>query len=124
MGIPPLVLTQEQATSLLTHIQAYRRYALTQLAPSTERNTNQRQLQALQGKLIDEKGQQSAVYLFFTREEVSALKQMVADLLVLTAREPATDQRDATLHDLVTLKTMVEKLWVYGQGHSYTRTLR
>lgn len=124
MGIPPLALTHERATRLLTYIQTYRRYALTQIAPSTERNTNQRQLQALQGKLIQEMDKPSAIHSFaLTGEEVKALHTMVSDLLQLTAREAASDQRSATLIDLTALKSLVEQLALYHQGSRYTQIL-
>jgi hypothetical protein len=126
MNMPPLSLTQERATRLLAYVQMYRRLALTQIAPSTERNAIQRQLQALQGKLMhrEEREQQETIYhLSVTSEDIAALKTMVADLLVLTTREPATVQRDITLVDLASLKGTLEKLSLYGQKKSYTKTL-
>lgn len=124
MSIPPFVLTKDQATRLLAYIQTYRRHVLTQLAPSTDRNTIQRHLQALQGKLIHEMDQQSAVaHLALSSEERGALQTMVADFLQVTAQEPATAQRDATLHDLAALKATLEKLSLDGPGRHYTHTI-
>ena len=120
MSVLPFGLTQERASRLLAYIQTHRRQALTRSAPSTERNATQRLLQALQGKLIHEldasrhQHASALVSLPLSNEEVKALKTMVTDLLLFTAREPATEQRAATLVDLSGLKGMVEKLPVYG----------
>jgi hypothetical protein len=116
---PPLSLTQEQARRLLAYIQAYRRALLTQLAPSTERNANQRLLQALQGKLMQEMDrleQERSLSFDLTHEEQRIVKQLAADLLLLRAREQASPERDAALVDLAQLKATVERL--YGLGSS------
>lgn len=108
---PPLILTQEQAARLLAYIQMQRRHALTQLAPSAERNTNQRFLQMIQGKLIHEMDQPAPIcYLFLSSDEMLALKTMVADLLLLFAGYEPGEQRNGTLLDLAELKAMVEKM--------------
>lgn len=112
MNIPPLVLDHEQTTRLLGYIQEYRRYTLTQL-PSAERNTNQRMLQALQGRLIQEseREQQPSLSFFFTNEEARVLKTMIADLCVLKAnQEPKTAQVYAALVDLTQLKGVFDHL--------------
>src|SRR5262249_16296842 len=94
--------------------QSYRRYALTALTPSTERNTNQRLLQALQGKLITEMDQRKLPLSFFlTSEEIKSLKTMAADLLTLTTREASSEKRTLTLLDLAELKSVLGRL--YGQ---------
>lgn len=124
MDISPLHLSREQSARLLGYVQTYRRYALTQLAPSTERNTTQRLLQALQGKLIREMDQPSATCsLAVNAEEVKALQTMIRDLLHLTTREAGSDQRNAMLLDLAGLKSLVEKRSTSGQGRRYTQTL-
>jgi hypothetical protein len=121
---PPLALTREQASRLLVYLQDYRRLALTHLAPSQERNTNQRLLQALQGKLIQEMDQPSTMhYLSVTGEEVNALRTMVRDLLQWTTREPESDRRNAKLVDLAGLKSTIEKLAIYGPGNFSAPTL-
>lgn len=128
MSTPPLVLTQEHATRLISYLQRYRRYLLTQVAPSAERNTIQRVLQTLQGKLIhtmDTQVRQQGVQFHFAlnSEEVKVLKAMVADLLTLTVREAPSEQRDATLVDLTSLKTAVEKIAISGQRNHFTSLL-
>lgn len=123
ISVPSLLLTQGQATCLLAYIQTYRRHVLTQIAPSRDRNTIQRSLQALQGKFIQEIDQRSAiVQLALSSEERGALRTMLADFLQVRAQEPATNQRDATLRDLATLKAIVEK-GAYGPGKHFTSSL-
>lgn len=107
----PFTLTKEQATRLLVYLQTYRRHVLTEIPPSADRNTIQRYLQALQGKLISQMDQQSVmVPLALTHEELGALKTMVADVLRVTQRELATEQRDALLQDLSALKAALAQL--------------
>ncbi len=108
----PLLLTPEQGQRLLTALQTYRRYALTQLAPSTERNARQRVLQAFQGKLLaeSERGRPGAMSsLMVTGEERDALNAMVDELLALAAQGTATNQRRLMLDDLSALKAIFEK---------------
>ncbi len=108
----PFLLTPEQGQRLLTALQTYRRYALTQLAPSTERNARQRVLQAFQGKLLAESEQARASAmssLMVTDEERAALNTMIDELLTLTAQGAATNQRRLMLDDLSALKAIFEK---------------
>jgi hypothetical protein len=124
--LPPLPLTQERVQRLLTYIQEYRRLVLTQLAPSQERNTQQRLLQALQGKLLaaGEREQQGALSLLsLTSEEVNALQTMVLDLRARKAREPATPQRDRMIVDLSALKVALEQVALCGPKHRLTQRL-
>ena len=102
---PQLVLTREQASRLQAYLQTYRRYAFASLVPSTERNTTLRILQAMQGKLIDVMDQKTALLqLVLTTEEMTTIKIIITDLLILYAREPASVERNATLVDLAALK--------------------
>jgi hypothetical protein len=128
MSIPPLVLTQERATRLLGSIQAYRRLALTQRVPSQERNLWQRHLQGMQGKLLPDLERLppgSSIALRLSREDIAALLVMVRELSLQHAREGASEQRDAMLVDLVSLKATLEKLAVSGPAtrSSLTRPL-
>ena len=127
MSLPPLALAPEQAARLLTYLQTYRRHVLTQMAPSTERNAQQRLLQALQGRLIQvrEQGQRGAVvYLSLSSEEVKILHIMMTDLLASTLREPESTQRSATVVDLTALKTALESLALFRPNKPFTRSLR
>ncbi len=102
---PPLTLTREQARRLQGYVQTYRRYAFASLMPSAERNTTLRILQAIQGKLIDVMDQKTALLTCtLTVEEMTALKAMTTDLLLLYAKEPESHQRSAILADLAALK--------------------
>ncbi|HEU5380742.1 MAG TPA: hypothetical protein VFV38_35410 [Ktedonobacteraceae bacterium] len=111
-----LPLTQEQATRLNGYLQAYRRYTLTQVTPSSERNSRQRVLQMLQARLIGEMDRQGALFdLAVTVEEMRSLKTMIADLLTFSTREPTSPQRNATLTDLAALKATLG--WFEQLGH-------
>ncbi len=102
---PPLLLTCEQASRLQAYLQTYRRYAFASLAPSTGRNNTLRILQAMQGKLIDVMDQKmTPLQLMLTTEEMTTLKTIITELLVLYAREPASAERSATLADLAALR--------------------
>lgn len=106
---PPLTLTREQARRLHEYIQTYRRYAFASLMPSAERNTTLRILQAIQGKLIDVLDQRTALLTCtLTMEEMTTVKTMTTELLLLYAKEPASDQRSALLADLAALKTSLK----------------
>lgn len=107
---PPLSLTQAQASRLQAYLQMYRRYAFTSLMPSIERNNTLRILQAMQGKLIDGMNQKGTLlYFLLTPEEMSILKAIIAELLLLSAREPASAERNATLTDLAALKGTLKR---------------
>jgi hypothetical protein len=112
MIVPSLFLDQQQAARLLIYIQIYRRYTLTQVSPSAERNTAQRVLQALQGRLIQEREQQpqQPLALALTTEERTTLTTMVTNLCRLKAQESPSPRRDATIVDLTELKSVLEKL--------------
>ena len=102
---PQLVLTREQANRLQAYLQTYRRYAFASLIPSVDRNTTLRILQAVQGKLIDVIDQKTALLqLVLTTEEMTTMKTVVTELLLLYAKEPASAERNATLTDLAALK--------------------
>jgi hypothetical protein len=112
MTLPSLFLDQQQVGRLLSYLQAYRRYALTHLVPSAERNSTQRVLQALQGRLIQEREQQpqQTLALALTTDERTALKTMVTSLCLLQAQEAPSASRDASLVDLTELKGVLERL--------------
>lgn len=110
MNHTTLQMSRERANRLLSYLQAYRRHALTQCVPSLERNTTQRALQALQGKLIHHMDQQRATLAFpVSGEEIIALHTMVVALLQMTADEATTAQRDARLADLTSVKATLEQ---------------
>ena len=125
MGIPSLFLDKALTTRLLDYLQAYRRYTLTQLPPSAGRNTHQRVLQALQGRLIQEseQEQQHPVSFTLTGEEITALKEMVIVLRLLKTKEPASHQRDAILVDLTNLKGVLENVSLSVQPRRFTASL-
>lgn len=104
MNTLPLSLSPERAARLLDYIQMYRRHLLTQVFPSAGRNTNQRLLQALEGKLLNEHHiqQEASSSLTLTREERDVLVTMVIDLRTLITNE---SERNATQIDLIWLKT-------------------
>ncbi|MGH2478974.1 MAG: hypothetical protein ACRDHW_04895 [Ktedonobacteraceae bacterium] len=98
-------LSREQASRLQAYLQGYRCHAFASLAPSMERNNALRRLQSLQSKLIDildHKTKPSGLVL--TMEDVAILRTMAAELLLLSTREPASAERNATLADLAALK--------------------
>lgn len=108
---PPLTLTREQAGRLQAYLQTYRRYAFASLMPSVERNTTLRALQAMQGKLIDIMNQKTVLLqLVLTAEELTTLKTIVTELLVLSAKEPGSAERNATLVDLAALRAMLRNV--------------
>lgn len=108
---PPLSLTHEQASHLQAYLQTFRRWVFATLAPSAERNMTLRTLQAVQGKLVALHDQKQAwLTLVLTAEEMTVLKMSLNDLLVISAREPASHERNATLADLAALKALLERL--------------
>jgi hypothetical protein len=113
MSLFPLSLDQERARRLRSYLQEYRTYLLTQRAPSTERNTIQRLLQALQGKLMHESERVppgGSFSLLLSGQEAAALKTMAVDLRALRTQEPSSEHRNASIADLTALKGMVERL--------------
>src|SRR5579883_210470 len=108
---PPLTLTREQASRLQAYLQTYRRYALAALLPGTERNTTLRILQTMQGKLIAALDQHPVSFqLVLTTEEMTTLKTMVTEIMLLYARQPESAERLATLADLAALKASLRSL--------------
>lgn len=102
---PPFPLTHERAARLQLYIQIYRRYTLSSLLPSAERNAILRLSQAILGKLVavlDQKA--TVVQLALTREEMDALKAIVNGLLLLYTKQQESPERLATLSDLAALK--------------------
>lgn len=124
MNTPALSLDKERAKRLLAYIQEHRRSLLMQ-PPSADRNTTQRELQALQGRLIHESEQerQNVVFFTVTREEAQTLKTMVTDLCKLKVQEPQTDQIARSLIDLAGLKGVLEKLYPSEQKKHFTQSL-
>jgi hypothetical protein len=108
---PTLSLTHEQASRLQAYLQTYRRYSFGFLLPSVNRNTINRLLQTLQGKLIALLDQGIALArLLLTTEEMSALKASIAELLLLYAKKPASAARNAILVDLAALKSCLKRV--------------
>jgi hypothetical protein len=106
---PPLSLTHERARRLQVYLQTYRRYAFASLLPSVDRNTTLRILQAMQGKLIDVMDQKTALLqLVLATEEMTTLKTIITEVLLLYAKQPASAERTATLADLTALKTSLK----------------
>lgn len=102
---PPFLLTHEQAHRLHGYIQTYRQYALTAFLPSAGRNTTLRILQTMQGKLIEVLDLGAAtLQLNLTREEMTALRAIITELLTLYARQPESNERNTVLIDLAALK--------------------
>lgn len=107
---PPFLLTREQAHRLHTYIQTYRQYALAALLPSTGRNTALRLLQGMQGKLVEVLDQPvTPLQLILSREEMTTLTTTITELLALYARQPKSQERDATLVDLAALKASLKR---------------
>jgi hypothetical protein len=108
---PPLTLTREQTSRLQAYLQTYRRYAFAALLPGAERNTILRTLQTMQGKLIDALDQKTAPFrLALTVEEMTTLRAIATELLLLYAKEPASEQRNDILTDLAALKASLRIL--------------
>lgn len=106
---PPFLLTHDQARRLQTYIQTYRQYALTHHLPSVERNTLLRVLQVMQGKLIATMDQPASRFsLPVTKEEMTALRVAVTELLILFGKQPDSIEKIATLSDLVALKACLK----------------
>lgn len=124
MYVPALSLDQERAKRLLGYMQEYRRSLLAQ-PPSAERNTTQRELQALQGRLIheSERERQSVIAFSVTREEVQTLKAMIRELCQLKAQAVQTDQIARSLIDLAGLKGVLERLYPSELRKHYTQSL-
>jgi hypothetical protein len=112
---PVLWLSKERAGHLQNYIYKWRQYALTTCSPSTERNTNQRVLQGLEGKIIQASDQLSApnehMRLFLEAHEVKSMKTMLADLLLFVAQEPQSEKRAAMLLDLAALKSALGRMY-------------
>ena len=102
---PPFPLTLEQAARLQEYVQTYRRYALTALMPSTVRNNTIRILQMVQGKIIEVVDTKVAVsQIVFTREEISTLRTVIGELLLIYVQLPESSGRNTALTDLAMLK--------------------
>lgn len=108
---PPVSLNHDQASRFQAYLQIYRRYIFAHLAPSVERNTILRILQAVQGKLIALMDQQIPLLtLVLTTEELTTLKTIIADLLLLYTREQVSEDRNNIMADLARLKTFLTGL--------------
>ena len=100
-----LTLTRDQATRLQAYLQQYRCAIFATRLPCPDRNNTLRIVQTMQGKLIKTMDQGTALFrLFLAPEEMSTLKTLTAELLLLYARKPPGEQRDATLTYLAALK--------------------
>ncbi|HEU5383708.1 MAG TPA: hypothetical protein VFV38_50550 [Ktedonobacteraceae bacterium] len=109
---PPLQISREQAGRLLKYMQEYRRYALTSISPTQERNTTLRLVQAVQGKLLALVDQTlPQVHLSLTKEEVHALKAMTKGLLLLYGEKPDSSERTRTITDVGRLYTYLKQTY-------------
>lgn len=109
---PPLQISREQAERLLQYMQEYRRYALTSIPPTQERNTTLRLIQALQGRLLALVDQTSLlVHLFLTKEEAIALKAMAKESLLLYGKKPDSLERTRTITDVGGLYTHLKQIY-------------
>ena len=109
---PPLFLNSEQAERLLLYIQDYRRWALASLSPTPERNTTLRVAQAIQGKLLALREQQSSqIHLAVTREEVTGLKSMTKSLLQIYGEKSASADRTMTITDVGKLYAYLKRFY-------------
>ncbi|HEU5383622.1 MAG TPA: hypothetical protein VFV38_50120 [Ktedonobacteraceae bacterium] len=107
---PPFSMNHEQAQRLVSYIQTYRRYAWEYQAPSRERNELIRLLQTVQGKLMSSMDQRNEyIWLPLAVAETAALQTMVNDLFALYGMEPASDDRNRTIADLILLKNYLKR---------------
>ena len=109
---PPWQLSREQAERLLRYMQEYRRYTLTSMPPTQERNTILRLIQALQGRLlalIDRNVQQ--IDLPLVKEDAVALKAMARGLLSLYEEKPDSLERAITITDVRKLHTYLKQIY-------------
>jgi hypothetical protein len=109
---PPLQISREQAERLLQYMQEYRRYALTTIQPTQERNTTLRLIQALQGRLLALVDQASLqVHLSLTKEEANALKAMTKGLLLLYGEKSDSSERTRAITDVGRLHTYLKQTY-------------
>lgn len=100
-----LSVDRRRAGRLQAYLRIYRQYAFSSLLPSVERNSMLRLLQSIQGKLIGTLEQQpDTLQLMLTREEMAVLKNIVAELLLIYARQPDNGSRLAIVTDLADIK--------------------
>lgn len=101
----PLSVDHRRASRLQAYLRIYRQYVFSALLPSVERNTTLRLLQTVQGKLIGMLEQQpDTVYLTFTQEEMAVLKNTIAALLRIYAKQSDNGNRLAIVTDLADIK--------------------
>ena len=105
-----LQLTRAQAGRLHAYLQRYRHVLLTTRLSCPQRNQRVRIVQSVQGRLIKTLDQSTSLsHLLLAHEEVATLHILAAELLLLYAQEPPSEQREATLTDLAALKVHLKR---------------
>jgi hypothetical protein len=105
-----LRLNQPHVRQLMTHLTAYRSYLWQAVLPTPERNQVIRTIQALQGRLepLQASGQEQGT-IFVSKEEGTALKQMLGELMRYYGATAARDRENPTLSEIAGLHVLVER---------------
>lgn len=105
-----LRLNQQQATQLITYLTAYRSYLWQAVLPTPERNQMIRTIQALQGRLEPfQAGGQEQGTIPVSREEGSALKQLLGELMKHYGATASPARPNQTLSEIAGLHLLVER---------------
>ena len=105
-----LRLKQPHVRQLMTHLTAYRSYLWQAVLPTPERNQMIRTIQAFQGRLeaLQASGQEQGT-IVFSKEEGTALKQLLGELMRHYGASAARDRENPTLSEIAGLHLLVER---------------
>jgi hypothetical protein len=105
-----LRLNGQQVMQLMTYLAAYRSYLWQAVLPTPERNQVIRTIQAFQGRLepLQASGQEQGT-IVFSKEEGTALKQLLGELMRHYGASAARDRENPTLSEIAGLHVLVER---------------
>ncbi len=104
-----LRLNGHQITQLMTYLRTYRSYLWQSVLPTPERNQVIQTIQVLQGRLepFQAAGQEGAIHL--SKEEGTALKQILRALMTHYGATAARDRENPTMSEIAGLHLLVER---------------
>ncbi len=105
-----LRLNQSHVRQLLSHLTAYRSYLWQAVLPNPERNQMIRTIQAFQRRLepLQASGQEQGT-IVFSKEEGTALKQLLGELMRHYGASAARDQENPAVSEIAGLRVLVER---------------
>ena len=105
-----LRLNQPQVCQLMTHLTAYRSYLWQAVLPTPERNQVIRTIQTFLGRLepLEASGQEQGT-IVLSKEEGTALKQLLGEMMRRYGASAARDRENPTLSEIAGLHVLVER---------------